>query len=48
MGSPMSIPLWLALGDAVILEKVVDVFMDADVSGDADVEMTEDMLEDAD
>ena len=35
MGSPMSIPLWLALGDVVILGKVVNMFLDVD----DDVEM---------
>lgn len=51
MGSPMSIPLWLALGDVVILGKLVDMFLDADVDmlisdGNDDVEMTEEMSED--
>jgi hypothetical protein len=47
MGSPMSIPLWLALGDAVILGKLVDMFLDVDMKDEecGDVEMTEEMSE---
>ena len=43
MGSPMSIPVWLAFGDAIILHNLFLCFGDGDVVMSEDVEMTERM-----
>jgi hypothetical protein len=43
MGTPMSIPVWLALGDAMILHNLLLCFGDGGVVMSEDVEMTERM-----